>query len=115
MSRIVLSLVFTALAMPLWAAELGDDGLHKASWMRDTFKDLNEDLAEASAEGKRLAIVIEQRGCIYCTKMHEEVFPDPDITSLLSDDFFVVQINMFGDVEVTDFDGEALAEKEIVK
>ena len=73
------------------------------------------DLAEASDEGKRLAIIIEQRGCIYCTKMHEEVFPDPDITRLLTDDFFVVQINMFGDVEVTDFDGETLSEKEIVK
>ncbi|HSG56034.1 MAG TPA: thioredoxin, partial [Paracoccaceae bacterium] len=36
----------TALAvavMPLAAAEMGDDGLHKATWMRDTFKDLRED------------------------------------------------------------------------
>ena len=115
MTRIVLLLVIAAFALPLWAAELGDDGLHKTAWMRDTFKDLNEDLAEASDEGKRLAIIIEQRGCIYCTKMHEEVFPDPDITRLLSDDFFVVQINMFGDVEVTDFDGETLAEKEMVR
>ena len=73
MTRIVLLLVIAAFALPLWAAELGDDGLHKTAWMRDTFKDLNEDLAEASGEGKRLAIIIEQRGCIYCTKMHEEV------------------------------------------
>ena len=115
MNRLVVSLVFAALAIPLWAAELGDDGLHKTDWMRDTFKDLNEDLAEATGEGKRLAIIIEQRGCIYCTKMHEEVFPDPEITRLLTDSYFVVQINMFGDVEVTDFDGETLAEKEIVR
>ena len=33
-------------------AEVGDDGLHKEPWMRDTFKDLREDLAEANAEGK---------------------------------------------------------------
>jgi len=115
MNRILLSLAVAFLAVPVWAVELGDDGLHKADWMRDTFKDLNEDLAEASAEGKRLAVIIEQRGCIYCTKMHEEVFPDPEISSLLTDDFFVVQINMFGDVEVTDFDGETLAEKDIVR
>ena len=55
---------------PLAAAELGDDGLHKTAWMRDTFKDLRDDLAEANAEGKRLMVLIEQRGCIYCTKMH---------------------------------------------
>ncbi|CUH81965.1 Thioredoxin-related protein [Tritonibacter multivorans] len=102
-------------ATGLTAAELGDDGLHKAPWMRDTFKDLGEDLAEANAEGKRLMILIEQRGCIYCKKMHEEVFVVPEIAQTLEDHFFVVQINMFGDVEVTDFDGTVLAEKDLVK
>jgi thioredoxin-related protein len=90
------------------AFELGDDGLHKAPWMRDTFKDLGEDLAEATDEGKRLMIIIEQRGCIYCKKMHEEVFPIEEIASYIDENFFVVQINMFGDVEVTDFDGTTL-------
>lgn len=103
------------LAWPAIAAEMGDDGLHKTAWMRDTFKDLREDLAEATAEGKRLAVIIEQRGCIYCTRMHETVFPDPEIDALLNEDFFVVQINMFGDIEITDFDGEALAEKDAVR
>lgn len=97
------------------AAELGDDGLHKASWMRDTFKDLAEDLEEANAEGKRLLVLIEQRGCIYCTKMHEEVFVLPEIKNYIEEHYFVIQINMFGDVEVTDFDGETLAEKDIVR
>ena len=96
-------------------AEIGDDGLHKAPWMRDTFKDLTEDLEEATAEGKRLMVMIEQRGCIYCRKMHEEVFVVPEIDQYITDNFFVVQINMFGDVEVTDFDGTALTEKDMVK
>lgn len=108
-------LLATPLSAPVPAAELGDDGLHKAEWMRDTFKDLTEDLEEASAEGKRLMLIIEQRGCIYCTKMHAEVFPDPDIHAALMDDYFVIQINMFGDIEVTDFDGETLSEKEMVR
>ena len=97
------------------ALEMGDDGLYKTPWMRDTFKDLSEDLEEATAEGKRLMIIIEQRGCIYCKKMHEEVFVVPEIEQRLEDDFFVVQINMFGDVEVTDFDGTTLPEKDMVK
>lgn len=101
-----------SLALPGVAAELGDDGLHKTEWMQDTFKDLREDLAEATATGKRLLVVIEQRGCIYCNKMHEEVFPDPQIDALLRERFFVVQLNMFGDVEITDFDGESLSEKD---
>ncbi|MBR9852611.1 MAG: thioredoxin fold domain-containing protein [Rhodobacteraceae bacterium] len=109
---ILFSVVFVSTSM---AAELGDDGLHKAPWMRDTFKDLREDLEEANAEGKRLMILVEQRGCIYCKKMHEKVFVVPEIASYIEENFFVVQINMFGDVEVTDFDGTALPEKDMVK
>ena len=102
-------------ALTAAAAEMGDDGLHKAPWMQDTFKDLREDLADAEAAGKRLMVIVEQRGCIYCRKMHEEVFVVPEIEKMLMEDFHVIQINMFGDVEVTDFDGEAMAEKDAVR
>ncbi|MBY6134962.1 thioredoxin family protein [Nocardioides marinus] len=107
--------VALAVATPLAAAELGDDGLHKAPWMRDTFKDLREDLQEANAEGKRLALIFEQRGCIYCTQMHEEVLSRPDISKYIAENFFVVQLNLHGDIEVTDFDGEVLAEKDMAR
>jgi len=97
------------------AAELGDDGLHKAAWMQDTFLDLREDQAEAEAQGKTLMLMIEQRGCIYCTKMHEEIFPIPEIDAALHEKYFVVQINMFGDLEIVDFDGTVLTEKEAMR
>ena len=108
---LIATFLVLALALPAAALEMGDDGLHKAAWMRDTFKDLREDLDEANSEGKRLALIFEQRGCIYCRKMHEEVFPDPEVSALIEESYFVVQLNMFGDVEVTDFDGETLSEK----
>ncbi|EBA02508.1 thioredoxin SoxW [Rhodobacterales bacterium HTCC2150] len=115
MKKLLALILFVAFAAPAVAAEIGDDGLHKASWMRDTFKDLREDLAEANDEGKRLMVIIEQRGCIYCKKMHEEVFPVPKVAAYIEENFFVVQINMFGDVEVTDFDGTSMAEKDMAK
>jgi len=43
--------------------------------------------------------------------MHEQVFPRPEIDAYLRENFFVVQINLHGDTEVTDFDGEILSEK----
>lgn len=109
------AMVLAAAVTVATAAELGEDGLHKAPWMVETFKDLREDLAEAEAEGKRLMLIVEQRGCIYCTRMHEEVFVKEDIAAMLGNDYFVVQVNMFGDVEVTDFDGESLSEKAAVR
>lgn len=113
--RILGFLLGLCLALPAIAAEVGDDGLHKTSWMQDTFKDLSEDLADANDAGKRLVVMVEQRGCIYCTKMHEEVFPREDIASYISDNFYVVQLNLHGDLEVTDFDGEVLSEKQAAR
>lgn len=107
------AVISLSLAFSAQAVELGDDGLHKPDWLRETFKDLREDLAEANAEGKRLLLTIEQRGCIYCTEMHEKVYPDPKVQALIREHYFVVQINLFGDVEVTDFDGTVLAEKDM--
>ena len=95
------------------AAELGEDGLHKQPWFQTTFKDMAEDLADANDAGKRLVIFFEQRGCIYCTKMHEEVFSDPEVAAYIEENYYVVQMNLFGDEEVTDFDGESLPEKEM--
>lgn len=104
-----------ACTLPVSAVEMGEDGLHKTTWMRITFKDMTEDLAAANAEGKRLALIFEQRGCTYCKKMHEQVFPDPDVDALIREKFFVVQMNLFGDEEVTDFDGTVLSEKQMAR
>lgn len=113
MKRLLMTLML--VAMPAFAADIGDDGLHKADWMRDTFKDLREDLAEANDEGKRLMLIVEQRGCIYCAKMHKEVFPREEIATYIRDNFFVVQINLHGDTEMTDLDGEVLTEKQATR
>jgi len=115
MTRLVATLALVLMAATGFAAELGEDGLHKTDWMRETFKDLSEDLDEAKAEGKRLAIIFEQRGCIYCTQMHEEVFVDPEVDAFIRDNYFFVQMNLFGDVEVTDFDGDTRSEKEMAQ
>ena len=61
------------------AAQVGDDGLHKEDWFTITFRDMREDIETAAEQGKRLAIIFEQRGCIYCRKLHEEVLSDPQV------------------------------------
>lgn len=104
---------FTAQASD--AVPLGDDGLHKPDWIVETFRDMRDDLEEAQADGRRMVLLIEQRGCIYCTRMHEEVFVDPEITRMLREDFFVVQVNMFGDIPMTDLDGIELSEREMIR
>jgi len=95
--------------------EQGDDGLHKQPWFQQTFLDLSEDLAEATDSGRRLVIIWEQRGCPYCRQTHEVNFRIPRIVDYLKENFFVLQLNMWGDREVTDFDGETIAEKQLAR
>ena len=114
MIKSMIGLAFAAFVLviaPAAAAEVGEDGLHKQSWFAMTFRDIAEDMEQARSEGKRLAITFEQRGCIYCAKMHEEILSDPEVRDYLEENFMIVQYNMFGDEEVTDLDGEALTEK----
>jgi len=113
LKRLVL-VVALCLPLPLSqaaAATLGDDGLHKEEWFSITFRDIAEDIETAKSEGKRLAIIIEQRGCIYCKKVHEEILSDPQVRDYIQANYKMVQYNLYGDEEVTDLDGEVLTEK----
>ena len=111
MKRLLGLVMAIMLSGPVVAAELGDDGLHKTDWFRETFKDLQEDFVEAKSEGKRVLLIVEQRGCSYCAEMHEKTFTDPRVKSLLEDAYYPIQINLHGDIEVVDTDGSPLAEK----
>ena len=112
---IILSFIYFVAPVSAFAVQIGDDGLHKQSWMRDTFKDLREDLDEANLEGKRLVLMFEQRGCVYCSKMHKDVYSREKVSNYIDENFFVVQLNLHGDLEVTDFDGEILSEKAMAR
>jgi len=111
LAPLVALMLFWAAALPAGAVEVGDDGLHKPGWFRDTFKDMREDFADATSQGKRLVLIVEQRGCVYCSKMHETTFSDPRVKALLEDAYYPVQINLHGSTELVDTDGATLTEK----
>jgi thioredoxin-related protein len=91
--------------------KLNDDGLYTKPWFLESLLDLNDDLKEASDKGKRLVIMWELKGCPYCKKIHEINLADPAIETFIKDKFEVLQLNIRGSREVTDFDGERLPEK----
>jgi|SaaInlStandDraft_6_1057023.scaffolds.fasta_scaffold114244_2 thioredoxin-related protein len=93
--------------------QTGENGVHVQSWFHESFLDLGEDLADAQAQGKRLAIIWEQRGCPYCKRTHEVNLRIPAVVDYIKRNFVVLQLNLWGDREVTDFDGEVLTEKNL--
>ena len=93
----------------------GDDGIYRHSWMTETFLDLQEDHQSAKANGKRLVVFVEQKGCIYCRKIQTEILVIPKINAYIRKHFEVVQVDMWGAKEITDFDGEVTTEKKLVR
>ena len=94
------------------AATLGDDGLYDDPMFEETFLDLAEDNAQAQSDGKLLMVIVEQNGCPYCREMHEVNFAKEDIRQVISENFFVIQLDLWGSRDVTGFDGGAFAEKD---
>ncbi|MEL6768806.1 MAG: thioredoxin family protein [Pseudomonadota bacterium] len=114
-ARLSAVLLASCLALPAAAEEPAPGALHTKDWFAITFKDMREDMEMAADDGKRLAVIVEQYGCIYCRKLHEEVLSDPEVADYIKENFVVVQLNMFGDEEVIDLDGEELTEREAVR
>ena len=95
---------------------LNESGLHVQPWfVQDSFLDMKEELAAAKEEGKHFVVLVEQKGCPYCKTMHEKYFTDPKICDLMRNNFRVLQIDLRGDREVTDFDGKTMPEKQWAK
>jgi len=95
------------------APQLGDDGLYRQPWFMESFLNLPEDLQEAAGQGKRLTIIWEQRGCPYCKELHLVNFARPEISSYIKKHFAMLQLNIWGAREVTDFDGQTLGERQL--
>lgn len=117
--RLLLSaLIFLSMPMLAPAAEgdLGagmvNPGYHEPpAWFKNSFLDLREDLAEAKADKKRLILYFYQDGCPYCAKLLSVNWQDPEIVRKTRDNFEVIALNIWGDRELTDFQGNPLSEK----
>ncbi len=95
------------------AATLTEDGIYKQDWFLESLLELEDDLKSATAGKKRLAVLFELRGCPYCKDMHFVNFAQPEIEKYVRENFEVLQLNIIGSREVTDFDGEKLSEKQL--
>ena len=79
-------------------------------WFKQSFLDLGEDIDEAAADGRLVLLYFYQDGCPYCRLFIQNDLGQRDIADYARRHFDVIAINLFGALEVTDLDGEALPE-----
>lgn len=81
-------------------------------WFKASFLDFADDLEEAADANKHVMIYFHQNGCPYCAKLVAENFHDNGLVSKLKQHFDTIEINMWGDRELTDWQGRAFTEKQ---
>ena len=94
---------------------LAEDGMYHFDWYHQSFLEFEDDINEALAAGKVLMVKIDQKGCIYCEKVAKEILTEPAINSYVRENFMVVQLDLYGNRDVTDLDGTVMAESEMAR
>ncbi len=80
-------------------------------WFKESFLDLEEDIADATRENKRLVVYFWQPGCPYCNQLWEDNFTQQKIVDDFRKNFEIVALNMWGDKEVVSVGGNDYTEK----
>lgn len=110
---LVLGIFLALLTTPVLAAKVEGAGQTSIPpWFKNSFLDLKEDIADARSSGKRLMIYFHQDGCPYCAELVNNNFSQKEIVDTTRKNFDAIEINMWGDREVTAFDGKTMSEKE---
>ncbi len=78
-----------------------------------TFGDFSEELQTAKEEQKSgIFVFFEMDECPFCHRMKTSILNQPDVISYFKKHFKIFQVDIEGDVEMTDFDGSVTTQKD---
>ena len=87
-----------------------DPGRH---FFNETFGDFTEELETARAAGKRgILLMFEMDECPFCHWMKNNVLNQAEVQDYFREHFLIFPVDIEGDIEITDFAGNATTMKE---
>lgn len=82
-------------------------------FFNETFGDYSEELAAAREQGKKgVLLFFEMDECPFCHYMKENVLNQPEVQAYFRENFLSFAVDIKGDVEITDFKGRNLSQKD---
>jgi len=106
----LLLLALLPASLQVLAAETHDPATY---FFDETWGDLQEELATARAEGKQgILIFFELDECPFCHRMKRSVLNQPEVQAYFRKHFRIFTIDIEGDVEMVDFQGNATTQKD---
>ncbi len=87
-----------------------DSGAH---FFDQTLGDFSEELEVAREQGKTgILLMFEMDECPFCHRMKTTVLNQPSVQDYFKKHFLVFPVDIEGDVEITDFSGQMLTQKD---
>jgi thioredoxin-related protein len=75
--------------------------------------DLSEELETARDDGKKgMLIFFEMEECPFCHRMKKTILNQPDIQDYFKENFHSISIDVEGDIEIVDFEGNQTTQKD---
>ncbi len=109
----VIAGLFALLFSTLGAAGIQDPGTH---FFESTFGDYSEELALAREEGKKgVFLFFEEDDCPFCARMKATILNQSEVQEYYREHFKVYRVNIKGEVEISDFSGEEMLEKDFAE
>ena len=103
--QLLLLLLAVSYSFSLNSAEL--------EFFDQTFGDFSEELVLAKEEGKKgVFIFFEMDECPFCHRMKTTILTQPDVVTYFKKHFKIFQVDIEGDIEMTDFDGTVTTQKD---
>jgi len=94
----------------------GQANIKYPAWFKESFLDLPEDLREAKKAGKRGIIVFfSQKNCNHCQAFLDTTLSDPRTQQRVRNNYDVIGLDIFSDIEVTVIDGSARSIKDFAE
>ena len=85
----------------------------QAYFFNESFGDFAEELENAREEDKSgVLIMFQQADCPYCERMRITVLNQSDVQDYYRKNFLIFQVDIEGDLDITDFGGQQTIEKD---
>ncbi len=99
--------VYSSIAMPA-----GGRDPYKY-FFDESWGNFAEELDNARAAGKKaILIFFEMDECPFCHRMKETVLNQPEVQAYFKEHFLNISVDIEGDVEITDFQGQSMKQKD---
>ena len=82
-------------------------------FFNESFGNFAEELVNAKDEGKKgVLLMFQQADCPYCHRMRTTVLNQERVQDYYRENFLIFHVDIEGDIEITDFNGQQLLEKD---